>query len=181
VAKVSAVGLDACVLVPPTLCLLWMRLAEEPRLYRPIWSSRVLEEAHRAWTTRLPRPWPAASADRMLRLLRQAYPEAEISTSPDQEATLRNHPKDRHLLAAAIHGQANTIVTFNRKDFPVSALTPWRMRVLHPDDFLCELSQKHPAESLRRVRGIVGQRTWAETLTALSRHAPMFVASLPKG
>lgn len=177
-AKVQAVGLDACVLVPPILCVLWMRLAEAPGLYRPSWSTRTLEESRRAWTTRLPRPWPASSADRMLALLRQAYPEAEVSTTPDQEAPLRNHSKDRHVLAAAIIAQADIIVTFNRRDFPASALTPWQVRVLHPDDFLLGLYRADPAETRKRVRGIVGRRTWAETLDALSRHAPSFVRVL---
>ena len=32
------VVLDACVLVPQSLCDLLLRLAEEPRLYRPVWT-----------------------------------------------------------------------------------------------------------------------------------------------
>jgi len=178
VPKVPTAGLDACVLVPPTLCVLWMRLAEEPRLYRPTWSRRTLEETHRAWTTRLPRPWPEASAHRMLTLLRHAYPEAEMDPAPRLEATLRNHPKDRHVLAAAILAEAETIVTFNRKDFPASALSPWKMRAIHPDDFLLGLHREQPAATFLRVQGIAGRRTLTETLTALSRHAPEFVQAI---
>lgn len=174
------VGLDACVLVPPTLCTLWMRLAETPSLCRLTWSARTLEELHRTWTTGLPRPWPAASATRMLSLLRTAYPEAEIAADPELERSLSNHPKDRHVLAAAIQAQADAIVTFNRKDFPASALSPWKVRVVHPDEFLLSLYRSHPDETLQRVRGIISRRTMAETLEALSRHAPGFVAAIRK-
>lgn len=46
---------------------------------------------------------------------------------------------DRHVLAAAIHGQAGMIVTLNLKDFPASALEPHGIRAVHPDDFVLEL------------------------------------------
>jgi hypothetical protein len=36
--------LDACVLVPMPLCETLLRLAEEPALYRPLWSDSILQE-----------------------------------------------------------------------------------------------------------------------------------------
>ena len=116
----------------------------------------------------------------MLSLLRTAYPEAEIAADTAMERSLSNHPKDRHVLAAAIRAHADAIVTFNRKDFPASALSPWKVRVVHPDEFLLSLYRSHPNETLQRVRGIIGRRTMAETLDALARHAPGFVAALRK-
>ena len=35
---------------------------------------------------------------------------------------MTNHPKDRHVLAAALRTGAQTIVTFDLKDFPEAAL-----------------------------------------------------------
>jgi hypothetical protein len=46
---------------------------------------------------------------------------------------------DRHVLAAAIRGRANVIVTFNMKDFPDDALMRHGMHSRHPDDFLLDL------------------------------------------
>jgi hypothetical protein len=45
-------------------------------------------------------------------------------------------PDDRHVLAAAIVGHADAIVTFNLKDFPEQSLFQHSIEILHPDDFL---------------------------------------------
>ena len=45
-------------------------------------------------------------------------------------------PDDRHVVAAAIVGHANAIVTFNTKDFPTAVLVPYGIEVQHPDEFL---------------------------------------------
>ncbi len=48
-------------------------------------------------------------------------------------------PNDRHVLAAAIHCQANVIVTINLKDFPDDALQPYALKAQHPDAFIAQL------------------------------------------
>ena len=45
-------------------------------------------------------------------------------------------PKDVHVLAAAIAGHADCIVTTNLKDFPASILDVYGLIALHPDDFV---------------------------------------------
>jgi hypothetical protein len=45
-------------------------------------------------------------------------------------------PNDRHVVAAAIKGRADAIVTFNLKDFPATALAPFNLEAIHPDDFI---------------------------------------------
>jgi hypothetical protein len=62
---------------------------------------------------------------------------------------------DRHVLAAAITGHCDVIVTQNLDDFPSAALAPYGIDVQHPDEFLC--NQLHLAPQLfcgamRRVR-----------------------------
>jgi predicted nucleic acid-binding protein len=51
---------------------------------------------------------------------------------------------DRHVLAAAIVGHADTIVTNNIKDFPVSILASIGITVLHPDEFLHQQLELEP-------------------------------------
>ncbi len=46
---------------------------------------------------------------------------------------------DRHVLAAAIHGGAQAIVTYNLADFPESELNKHNVATLHPDEFVVDL------------------------------------------
>jgi hypothetical protein len=48
---------------------------------------------------------------------------------------MANHPKDRHVLATAVACGAQTIVTFNLKDFLPDALAPWNVDAQTPDEF----------------------------------------------
>ena len=51
---------------------------------------------------------------------------------------------DRHVLAAAVAGHADSIVTINIKDFPSTVLDPLGMTALHPDEFLFQQLQLEP-------------------------------------
>lgn len=53
-------------------------------------------------------------------------------------------PNDRHVLAAAITGKANLILTFNLRDFPAEALRPYGVQAYHPDQFVSDLSANEP-------------------------------------
>ena len=52
---------------------------------------------------------------------------------------------DRHVLAAAIKGGADVIVTFNLSDFPQASLEGYGIEAQHPDDFICDLIDLKPA------------------------------------
>jgi predicted nucleic acid-binding protein len=45
-------------------------------------------------------------------------------------------PNDRHILAAAIVGKCDTIITFNLKDFPQEVLDSYQIEAVHPDMFV---------------------------------------------
>ena len=64
-------------------------------------------------------------------------------------------PDDRHVVAAAIRGEADIILTANLKDFPTSALGPHGLEAEHPDTFFVRLCRESPdrfLEALERVR-----------------------------
>ena len=55
------------------------------------------------------------------------------------------HPKDRRVLAAAVHGDAGTVVTFNVRDFPQESLEPHNVEIIHPDDLLLDALDLAPS------------------------------------
>ncbi len=61
-------------------------------------------------------------------LVRGYEPLVDVLELPDLD--------DRHVLAAAVRAKAQVIVTFNLKDFPADALSPWDVEAVHPDTFL---------------------------------------------
>jgi hypothetical protein len=61
-------------------------------------------------------------------------------------------PDDRHVLAAAIHGGAGLIVTFNLSDFPASVLGEYDVEASHPDEFVVRLWDESPGAVLDAVR-----------------------------
>ena len=78
---------------------------------------------------------------------------------------------DRHVVAAAIVGHADAIVTFNLKDFPRAVLQPYGIEVQHPDEFVVNQLQlkKIPALSAikkMRARWTNPARSAQELITA---------------
>ena len=62
-------------------------------------------------------------------------------------------PRDRHVLAAAVRGRADVIVTRNLRDFPADRLAPHGLKARHPDDFISGLFEFQPGAVLATVRG----------------------------
>lgn len=131
--------LAACVLANAGLCDLFLRLAEPPRLYLPLWSQEILDEVHRTQTTKLKRPYPPELAGYWRQQVTRAFPEAEVKGYAKLTGLMTNHEKDRHVVAAAVRGGAPLIVTFNLKDFAHADLQPWEISACHPQDYLLTL------------------------------------------
>ena len=127
--------LDADVLYPIWLCDALLRVAET-QVFQVRWSERILEEAARNVKANNPRLDPGV-IDRRFRQMRESFEDAMVTGYELLEPVMTNHPKDRHVLAAAIVGRANVIVTKNLSDFPAVALTPYDVDAQHPDIFLC--------------------------------------------
>lgn len=91
---------------------------------------------------------------------------------------------DRHVLAAAIVGGADTIVTFNLKDFPKAALEPFGVVAQTPDEFIHELldaDEERVILAIRRQRALLKNppKTVDEHLeTMLDQKLPRTVARL---
>lgn len=145
--------LDACVLYPTVLREILIGAARAG-LYRPLWSDRILEEWARA-TVKLG-PGAEVIARGEIAALRALFPKATIKPSPALESRLwLPDPNDIHVLAAAIAGGADQIVTFNAADFPRQSLSEEGLGRVDPDQFLLALQENVPdkiADVCERVR-----------------------------
>ena len=61
---------------------------------------------------------------------------------------------DRHVLAAAIVGRCDVIVTRNLQDFPAEALAPFEIAAQHPDEFLSNHLNLAPGVFCSAVRKV---------------------------
>jgi len=91
-----------------------------------------------------------------------------------------NDPKDMHVLAAAIHGGAEVILTFNLKDFPEKALSPWHMEAKHPQDYLETLYDIDDRQVVARISAIAAKRgeDMEDVLVRLGTALPKFSSRL---
>ena len=134
--------LDACVLYPTVLREILTGVARAG-LYTPLWSDRILEEWARATVKLGPGAEDIARGE--IAVLRAAFPAASVPPRPGLEARLHlPDPNDIHVLAAAIAGGADVIVTFNAQDFPRHALAEEGLRRMDPDEFLRALHATAP-------------------------------------
>jgi len=142
--------LDACVLFPASLRDTLLRLAETPRQYIPKWSDRIIEELTRNLQRR--HQLDPRKTDHLAQQLRLHFPEAFILDYEKRIAEMTNHPKDRHVLAAAVQSGAGIIVTFNLRDFPASSLAPRGVEAWHPDDFLIDILNRFSEMVIPKLR-----------------------------
>lgn len=91
--------------------------------------------------------------DRRLRVMREHFPEALVGGHDELAKALECIPdeNDRHVLAAAICGHANTVVTFNEKHFPQECLEPYGILRQHPDEFLVHQFHLSPALLIEKI------------------------------
>ncbi|WP_454150434.1 PIN domain-containing protein [Microbacterium lacticum] len=139
----GAVVYDANVLYPSTLRDVLIRVGLG-RLAYPKWTERILDEVFRNLRANRPDLDPAR-LDRTRGLMNDAIRDVTVTGYEHLIDRLDlPDPDDRHVLAAAIHAEAQVIVTRNLRDFPTEKLRLWGVEAQHPDDFLAELHQDRP-------------------------------------
>jgi len=146
--------LDACVLYQAALRDLFMHLTVH-FVFQPKWTDQIHAEwidnvlEHRSDLNR-------TQLERTRDLMNAHARDALIENFEDLIPSLSlPDPDDRHVLAAAIRGRADVIVTYNLKDFPETAVTPVGIAVQHPDEFLVHVLGLAPGvvlAALQRLR-----------------------------
>ncbi|MBZ4419157.1 PIN domain-containing protein [Myxococcus sp. RHSTA-1-4] len=177
---------DACVLFPPPLRDLLVRLALTG-LFQAKWTGQILDECFRNISTQRPDLKPELLA-RSRQLLELAIPNWRVQgyDSLIEGVTGLPDPDDRHVLAAAIRCGAQVIVTFNLRDFPSKVLARFDIEAQHPDDFVRNLldldepavvrvvqeqaaALKNPRRTAVELLGVLRQQGLFDSVAKLAR------------
>jgi predicted nucleic acid-binding protein len=145
---------DACVLYPAPIRDVLMHLALAD-IYRARWTNAIHEEWIRSVLKNRP-DLTRAQLERTRDLMNAHARDALVQGFEDVIPSLSlPDPDDRHVLAAAIHGRADVIVTYNTKDFPAETTASYGIEIQHPDEFLIHVLDLAPGavlEALKRLR-----------------------------
>lgn len=140
--------LDTCVLYPTVMREMLLGAAGQG-LFTPLWSARILEEW--ALAARKIGPGGEAQARAEIAMTGANWPKAQVTWPPSLESRLwLPDANDVHVLAAAVAGSADVIVTMNAKDFPRNLLAEEGLSRVDPDAFLQGLFEANP-EALAHV------------------------------
>jgi len=169
---------DTCSIYGSVLTDLILRLAEGGA-FRPLWSQHVLQELEENLAERIGQD----AAARRVGFMRRAFPDAEVTGYELLIDTMANDPKDRHVLAAAVCGNAAVIVTFNLDDFPDSALSSFDIIAIHPDEFLLDQFDLYRSLVVEVFEDLADTyerppMTVEQLLSSLAPMTPQFVAAV---
>jgi hypothetical protein len=109
------------------------------------------------WTTKIETEW--------IRSLEFNRPDlvgnwevVESSWQPLVSGIVLPDPDDAHVLAAAIAGHADCIVTANLKDFPVEALAQYGIEAIDPDTFIINQWDLDPVNAIAAFKRMRARR-----------------------
>ena len=159
--------LDTCVLFPTVLREALLAVAETGA-FTPLWSERILGEWERAGAKH--GPVEGLAAREAVSAVRLRFPQAIIAPRPGLESRLHLPDEgDIHVLAAAIAGNADCIVTLNAADFPRGALQAEGLERRDPDGLLWQFWSHDPE---RVGAALDGLRQRAEARDGVARNLP---------
>lgn len=187
---------DANVLYPAELRNLLMHLALTG-LFRAKWSADVHEE----WISALLEKRPDLTREKLerTRSLMDLHATGALVTGYEDliPGLQLPDPDDRHVLAAAIRGQADVIVTMNLRDFPISVVGAFGIEAQHPDEFVLHLldlapevvmtaaenhrqSLKNPPRSVNEYLDTLERQGLTQTASALRKNGMGYFSEIPQ-
>ena len=147
--------LDACVLYPVGVRDLLLSVAERD-VFAPYWTDAILDEMERNVVAD-----GLAAPERMVAMRRQmnlAFPAALVEGYEPLIPVMTNHPKDRHVLAAAVRAHIGLIVTDNISDFPLASREAFGIEVQTADELLSYALDHDPSAVLGAVHVMAARR-----------------------
>ena len=143
--------IDACVLFPTVLREIVLDLAATGA-FQPLWSPRILGEWRHAAARRGQVDGDVAETEIARETARFPSASVEVTAKTEYRLSLPD-PDDVHVLAAAVDGHADELLTLNLRDFPTNALAAEGIIRRDPDGFLLEFYHADPD----RISGITRQ------------------------
>ncbi|WP_432888444.1 PIN domain-containing protein [Kribbella sp. CA-245084] len=126
-------------------------------LYRPLWSSAILDELQACEIDKHTTKYGLSEADAetraayLIEQMRTHFDDAEVQNWEPYEGTFGlPDPYDEHVIAAAVAGNAGAVVTNNLKDFPADKV-PRGVEVLLPSEFAANTVAVSPQRALKAV------------------------------
>ena len=167
--------LDADVLFPMYLRDTLLRLSLTG-CFRLHWTDEILAEMTRNLVKKT--KMDQAGVARVAAKMSASFEEARVEGWEKHADALSNHPKDRHVAAAAVAIRADIIVTGNIKHFKP---LPNGLVALTPDQFLVALFEAFPEEVFETIETqAAGYKHAPQTplalLERLAKQAPTFAA-----
>ena len=160
-----------------------------------VFHGKWTDEIHREWMQALLKNNPRMTPEKLERIRDKINRSSRDCLITGYERLVPDlnlpDPGDRHVLAAAIVGRCDIIVTKNLRDFPDEALARYQIEAQRPDTFLmnrleqndqnigilCEVVReirnrlRNPPYSVERYLSDLRREGFAGTASALEKHA----------
>lgn len=148
--------LDANVLYSAQTRDILLQLARDS-FFNVRWSLAIQNELRKSLQQNAPHV-SDAQLERLLFTMNNSFPDALVTGFEDLIESL-NLPDadDRHVLAAAISGSCNLLITNNIRHFPNDYTRTFGLRVYSPDDFLAALLLSNPRRFCASVSRVLSR------------------------
>ena len=165
--------LDACVLYPVVLRDLLLTLGALDA-FDPRWTESILDEMTRNVLADHPGIDPAQFDSSVVGAMQRAFPAASVEGYEHLLDRMDNHPKDRHVAAAAVHVGAAAVVTYNVRDFDSELLRQHGIAIVTPPHLVGQLVADDPSVVALAVRAMAARKkrppmSQAEVAAAIAR------------
>ena len=147
--------IDTCVLFPTVMRTILLE-AVKSKHDNAFWSEKILNE----WSSSAKKIGELGQlqADAEISILRANWPNSIIGFSFELEESLYLPDlNDRHVLAAAIAGKCDAIITLNKKDFPRQILNRYGLIRLDPDYVILEYLEDDAPLIIKIAEGLLSE------------------------
>jgi predicted nucleic acid-binding protein len=131
----------------------------EDGIHDVMWSDDLLDEWERVIVRERHRSPDAAAA--IVGTIRQFFADTRIPVESYRGLIAQvdgPDPDDNAHMAAAVAGQAESLITWNVKDFDCDFIRKHAIRIMDPDEYLCTLYEEFPDEVLATIAGLAASK-----------------------